>query len=66
MGTAFDGLELLDSAPSLKPELVVIDLGLPLLSGLDAGRELKKLLPQTKILVVTVNEESAVAGHTRC
>ena len=61
MGTASDGLELLDSAPSLQPELVVIDLGLPLLSGLDAGRELKKLLPQTKILVVTVNEDSAVA-----
>ena len=48
VGTASDGLELLDSAPSLQPELVVIDLGLPLLSGLDAGRELKKLLPQTK------------------
>jgi DNA-binding NarL/FixJ family response regulator len=61
VGTASDGLELLDSAPSLQPELVVIDLGLPLLSGLDAGRELKKLLPQTKILVVTVNEDSAVA-----
>ena len=61
VGTASDGLELLESAPSLRPELVVIDLGLPLLSGLDAGRELKKLLPQTKILVVTVNEDSAVA-----
>jgi DNA-binding NarL/FixJ family response regulator len=61
VGTASDGLELLESAPSLQPELVVIDLGLPLLSGLDAGRELKKLLPQTKILVVKVNEDSAVA-----
>jgi DNA-binding NarL/FixJ family response regulator len=61
VGTASDGLELLNSAPNLHPDLVVVDLGLPLLSGVDAGRELKKLLPQTKILVVTVNENPAVA-----
>lgn len=62
VGTASDGLELLNSAPNLQPDLVVVDLGLPLLSGFDAGRELKKLLPQTKILVVTVNEDPAVAA----
>ena len=62
VGTASDGLELLNSAPNLHPDLVVVDLGLPLLSGVDAGRELKKLLPQTKILVVTVNEDPAVAA----
>jgi DNA-binding NarL/FixJ family response regulator len=61
VGTAADGLELLNSAPSLQPDVVVVDLGLPLLSGLDAGRELKKLLPQTKILVVTVNEDPEIA-----
>ena len=61
VGTATDGLELLESAQSLRPDLVVVDLGLPLLNGVDAGRELKKLLPQTKILVVTVNESSALA-----
>ena len=49
VGTATDGLELLESAQSLRPDLVVVDLGLPLLNGVDAGRELKKLLPQTKI-----------------
>jgi DNA-binding NarL/FixJ family response regulator len=61
VGTAADGLELLEAAPKLNPDLVVVDLGLPLLSGLYAGRELKRLLPQTKILVVTVNEDRAVA-----
>jgi DNA-binding NarL/FixJ family response regulator len=61
VGTACDGLELLEAAPKLYPDLVVVDLGLPLLSGLYAGRELKRLLPQTKILVVTVNEDRAVA-----
>ncbi len=61
VGTASDGLELLRSAPKLHPDLAIVDLGLPLLSGVHAGRELKKLLPQTKILVVTVNEDPAVA-----
>src|SRR5271155_3064380 len=61
VGTAADGLELLNCAPNLRPDLVVVDLGLPLLNGVEAGRELKKLLPQTKILVVTVNEDPAVA-----
>src|SRR5271168_1336614 len=61
VGTASDGLELLNSAPNLHPEVVVVDLGLPLLNGVEAGRELKKLLPQTKILVVTVNEDPVVA-----
>jgi DNA-binding NarL/FixJ family response regulator len=61
VGTASDGLELLEAAPKLYPDLVIMDLGLPLLSGLYAGRELKRLLPQTKILVVTVNEDRAVA-----
>ena len=63
VGTASDGLELLESAPNLRPDLVIVDLGLPLLNGMDAGRELKKLLPQTRILVVTVNEDPAVADE---
>jgi DNA-binding NarL/FixJ family response regulator len=61
VGTASNGRELLATAPKLKPDLVIIDLGLPLLNGMDAGRELKKLLPRTRILVVTVNEDSDVA-----
>jgi DNA-binding NarL/FixJ family response regulator len=61
VGTASDGIELLQAAPKLRPDLAVVDLGLPLLSGVHAGRELKKLLPQTKILVVTVSEDPAVA-----
>src|SRR5271170_6922285 len=63
VGTASDGLELISAAPRLQPDVAIIDLGLPLLNGMDAGRELKRLLPRTKILIVTVNEDSAVAGE---
>ncbi len=61
VGTAANGREMIELAPKLQPNLAVVDLGLPLLNGIDAGRELKKLLPRTKILVVTVNEDSSVA-----
>src|ERR1700751_6033769 len=63
VGVASNGRELLAIAPKMQPDLVIIDLGLPLLSGIDAGRQLKKVLPRTKILVVTINEDSAVAGE---
>ena len=61
VGTASNGRDLLANAPKLKPDVVIIDLGLPLLNGMEAGRELKRLLPRSKILVVTVNEDPAVA-----
>jgi DNA-binding NarL/FixJ family response regulator len=61
VGAAANGRDLILLAPTLQPDLVIVDLGLPLLNGIDASRELKKLLPRTRILVVTVNEDSAVA-----
>lgn len=44
MGSVGDGLALLKSAPELKPDLILLDVGTPLLNGLNAGRELKKLM----------------------
>ena len=63
VGTASDGRALLASALELKPDVVVVDLGLPLLNGIDAGRELKKLMPGIRLLVVTMNEDASVAAE---
>jgi DNA-binding NarL/FixJ family response regulator len=57
-----DGRALLTSAMELKPDLVLLDLGMPLLNGLDAGLELKKLLPKTKLIVLTMNQDADVAS----
>jgi len=57
IGVASDGRELLQLAPVTKPDMVLLDLGMPLLNGFDAGRRLKKLLPAAKILVLTMNED---------
>ena len=56
-----DGRSLVNAAVEIKPEVIVLDLGLPILSGMEAGQELKRLLPLTKIVVVTMNEDPEVA-----
>ena len=62
VGTVADGRSLLQVAQELKPDVAILDLGLPLLNGMDAGKRLKTLLPKTKIIVLTMNEDLDLAG----
>lgn len=61
VGVVSDGMTLLKRAPELKPHVVILDLGMPLLNGFEAGKQLKKLLPSTKIIVLTMNEDVDMA-----
>jgi DNA-binding NarL/FixJ family response regulator len=61
VGVVPDGLALLKTAPALKPDVVVLDLGMPHLNGVDAGRELKRILPSTRIIVLTMSEDFELA-----
>jgi DNA-binding NarL/FixJ family response regulator len=63
VATVSDGRALLRTAYESKPDVAIIDLGMPLLNGADAGQELKKLLPQIKLLVVTMSEDYELAAH---
>jgi DNA-binding NarL/FixJ family response regulator len=62
VGAVYDGLALLPAAYRLQPDVVLLDLGMPLLNGLDAGRRLKTALPRTKVIVFTMNEDQEVAA----
>ncbi len=62
VGIVNDGRALLRSALELKPDVAVVDIAMPLLNGLDAGEQLKQLLPSTKIVYLTMNTEAAVAA----
>jgi DNA-binding NarL/FixJ family response regulator len=55
VGTAEDGKELVEAAIRLKPELIILDITMPLLNGIDAAREIRKHLPQVKLLFVTMH-----------
>jgi DNA-binding NarL/FixJ family response regulator len=48
-----DGLEAVQKAEELKPELILLDLGLPTLNGFEAARQIRKLAPESKIIFVT-------------
>ena len=52
-GTAADGLEGIEQAMQLKPDLVVMDIGLPTVDGIEATRKIKNSLPDRKVLMYT-------------
>ena len=63
VGTVSDGRELVAAAQRLKPDVIVLDIGMPLLNGLEAGRQIKQLLPATKLVFLTMNEDSDLAAE---
>ena len=62
VGIVPDGRKLLQVALALKPDVILIDIGMPVLGGLEAGRQLKKIMPDARMVVITVNEDHLVAS----
>ena len=58
---ASDGQEALEKAKETKPEIVVLDIGMPRLSGLEAARRLKRILPEAKVLILTMHDSERLA-----
>jgi DNA-binding NarL/FixJ family response regulator len=63
VSTVADGQALLAAATELKPEVILLDIGLPLLNGIDAGRQIHKLLPKSKLIVVTMYADTGIAAE---
>ena len=63
VGSVSDGRSLLTAAAELKPDVIVLDIAMPLLNGLDAARQLKKTMPAIKLIFLTMNEDSNVANE---
>jgi DNA-binding NarL/FixJ family response regulator len=61
VGMVSDGRELLRVAPTLQPDVILLDIGMPALNGIDAGRQLKKMLPDCRIILLTVNADYELA-----
>ena len=58
VGEALDGLEAIQKAVELKPDLILLDIGLPTLNGLEAARQIRKLVPESKVIFLS-QESSA-------
>jgi DNA-binding NarL/FixJ family response regulator len=61
VATVADGHALLEVAPRLKPDVIVLDIAMPLLNGLDAGRQVKEIVPGVKLIFLTMNEDPDLA-----
>jgi len=63
VGQVTDGGALVTAAATLKPDLIVLDISMPLLNGLEAGRQIKQQLRNVKLVFLTMNEDADLAAE---
>jgi DNA-binding NarL/FixJ family response regulator len=63
VGTVSNGRDLVAAAARLQPDVVLLDIAMPLLNGVDATRQLKRDLPEVRIVVLTMNEDAELAAE---
>ena len=63
VGTVRNGRALLEAAARLQPDVVVVDIGMPQLNGLDAARNLKHSVPSAKLIFLTMNEDPDIVAE---
>jgi DNA-binding NarL/FixJ family response regulator len=63
VGTFTDGRTLLNGAADLKPDVVVLDIGMPHMNGLNAGQRLKQAMPNLKLIYLTANLDADMAAE---
>jgi DNA-binding NarL/FixJ family response regulator len=63
VGTFSDGISLVEGAAELKPNVIVLDVGMPKMNGLNAGERLKQTMPLVKLVYLTVNQDPDIAGE---
>ncbi len=63
VGQVTDGRALIAAAEDLNPDVIVLDISMPLLNGLEAARQIRHRFPDIKLIFLTMNEEADVAAE---
>jgi DNA-binding NarL/FixJ family response regulator len=63
VGVVGNGRALVRTAGELKPDVIVLDVAMPILNGLDAGRQVKQVLPAVKLIYLTMNPDADVCAE---
>jgi DNA-binding NarL/FixJ family response regulator len=63
VATVGDGRALVRIAAALKPQVIILDIGMPLLNGLEAGQQIKQLLPSVRLVFLTMNQDEDLAAE---
>jgi DNA-binding NarL/FixJ family response regulator len=63
VGTFIDGHALVEAAQGLHPDVIVLDIRMPLMNGLNAGQRLKQMMPSVKLIYLTMNMDPDLAAE---
>jgi DNA-binding NarL/FixJ family response regulator len=63
VGTVSEGRALVRAAANLKPDVIVADIAMPVLNGIDAGQQVKEMCPAVKLIYLTMNQDPEVAAE---
>ncbi len=63
VGTASDGRALVELAIKTNPEVVILDIAMPRLNGIEAAAQIRRKLPEVKIIFLTVNQDPDIAAE---
>lgn len=63
VGAAEDGRALLEAAQRLKPDVIVLDISMPHLNGIDAAHQLRKTVPEAKLIFITMHADQAYVSQ---
>jgi DNA-binding NarL/FixJ family response regulator len=63
VGVVHDGRALMESAESLHPDVIVTDISMPLLNGLDAVRQIRASRPDTRVIILTMHRDTHLAAE---
>ncbi len=63
IGTAIDGRQALDAAQNLKPDVLVLDISMPVMNGIETARRLKEVGVNSRIVFLTVHDDPDFAGE---
>ena len=63
VATFGDGHALVEGAPDLKPQVIVLDVGMPTMNGISAGQRLRQLMPNIKLIYLTMNQDPDLAAE---
>src|ERR1700689_5320968 len=65
-GEAVDGVDAIEKARSLKPDLIVLDLAMPRMNGVEAASELQAMMPRIPIILFTMYDDTVGRALAQC